>query len=111
MPPPRETLLETERVLKRATKEQLSSSMTGEMPAKEQMEKLERALQKCVQMQKATAADDVKRERLLKKLETVLDGEIRRGDDRSVRVICERVSHEEFGYRRVVDDSSVLAVV
>src|SRR6056300_1555754 len=40
LPPPRETLLETERVLKRATKEQLSSSMTGEMPAKEQMEKL-----------------------------------------------------------------------
>ena len=72
LPPPRETLLETERVLKRATKEQLSSSMTGEMPAKEQMEKLERALQKCVQMQKATASDDVKRERLLKKLETVL---------------------------------------
>ena len=40
-----------------------------------------------------------------------VDGEIRRGDDRSVRVVCERVSHEEFGYRRVVDDSSVLAVV
>jgi len=72
LPPPKQTLQETENILARAMTEHVASSLTGEMPSKGAMEKLERALQKCVQAQKATAEDDAKRERLLNKLETML---------------------------------------
>ena len=36
---------------------------------------------------------------------------VRCGDDRSVRILRQRISYEEFGYRRIVDNSPVLAVV
>ena len=72
LPPPRHTLEETRNVVARASVEYVSSSLTGEMPSAEAMNKLERTLQKCVQAQKAAPEDDVKRKRLLKKLETLL---------------------------------------
>ena len=72
LPPPKQTLEETRNVVARASVEYVSSSLTGEMPSAEAMNKLERTLQKCVQAQKAAPEDDVKRKRLLKKLETLL---------------------------------------
>jgi DNA polymerase sigma len=68
----RDVLEQTMKRVAKAKVERVQNERSGEMPAKRNMERLERALRMGVEAQKATAEDDEKRMRLLGKLEEML---------------------------------------